>query len=97
MHEVHAPSLVGPGRLEDLVDAGQAMALPLPAPDLEPRVAKYPIRTLEVDLAAFPSDENMQPPVSPSHALEGLLLDQFQQLGVVADGPVGVAAPGHAQ
>ena len=56
VHEVHAPSLIGLGRLEDLVDGRQAMALPLRAPDLEPRVAIYPIRALEVHLVAFPPD-----------------------------------------
>lgn len=96
VHEVHAPSLIGLGRLEDLVDARQAMALPLPAPDLETRVAIYPIRALEVHFVAFPADEDMQPPVSPSLALEGLSLDQLQQSGIVAGGTVRVAAPGHA-
>ena len=66
VHEVHAPSPVGLGRLEDLVDARQAMALPLPAPHLKAGVAINPIRSLEVDFHALAADKHVQPALAPA-------------------------------
>ncbi len=96
MDEVHAPSLVRFRRLEDLVDAFEAMALAFASTHLQPGVSIDPIRALQVDLMAFAANQDVQATVAPSLSFESLLLDQLQQLGIVPAGLVAVAASGHA-
>ena len=88
VHEVQAPSLIGGGRLEDLVDALEAMPLALAAANLESRVTVYPIHPLQVNLMAFAANQHMQSAVAPAVALRRLGLEELQQCGVIAARPV---------
>ena len=96
VHEVQAPSLIGGGRLEDLLDALEAMPLALAAANLESRVTVYPIHPLQVNLMAFAANQHMQSAVAPALALRRLGLEELQQCGVIAARPVAVGASGHA-